>query len=68
MGTQSLDRDAPAGGVPGGASPRISAQIEGSACEPGTGGVADATVDTTFDDCAAEATSGVVAEALFVIA
>ncbi len=64
---QSLERDDPAGGIPGGASPCISVAIEGSTCAPGTGGVADATVDTAVDDRAAEATSGVVAEALFVI-
>ena len=65
---QSLDAaEGAVGGVPGGASPCISVAIEGSTCAPGTGGVADATVDTAVDDCAAEATSGVVAETLFVI-
>ena len=54
----------PLGGVPGGGSPSISVAIEGSTtCAPGAGGVADAAVGV----CAANTTSGVVAEALFVI-
>ncbi len=55
------------GGVPGGAGPCSSVAIEGNTCTPGTGGVADATVDAASDIAAAEATSGVVAEALFGI-
>ena len=61
--TQDFDLyEDPVGGAPGGGCPGSSVAIEGNTCTPGTGGVADATVDT-----AADATSGVVAEALFVI-
>ena len=66
--TQNFDLyEVPVGGAPGGECPGSSVAIEGSTCTPGTGGVADATVDTAADARAADATSGVVAEALFVI-
>ena len=57
----------PLGGVPGGGSPSISVAIEGSACTTGAGEVADAAVDTAGNACAADTTSGVVADALFDI-
>ncbi len=57
----------PVGGAPGGACPGSTVSIEGSTCAPGTGETTAAVVDTEVDARAADATSGVVAEALFVI-